>query len=351
MTVFLKSATRASNGFSPSHSQALVVSRYAPHKQAMSILDWQEISAAAQAIRDGNLVGMPTETVYGLAGDATNDMAVAGIFAAKGRPGFNPLIAHVASLEMATALAQFSPLALRLARAFWPGPMTLVLPKSKTCSVSALACAGLDSLALRMPAHPVARALLEAVGRPLAAPSANPSGRISPTKASHVRDGLGDKLAMILEGEACCVGLESTILKVIDDRVIVLRPGGVSREAIEATLGIVLETSLSSATTIEAPGMMSSHYAPLSPIRLNVTDPRDDEVWLGFGDKPETPPGTMLWLSGNGDLTQAAASLFAHLHRADDLCGSGAFKGIAVAPIPDHGLGVAINDRLSRAAA
>lgn len=298
------------------------------------------IAAAARLLRAGALVAIPTETVYGLAADATNGRAVAQIFAAKGRPTFNPLICHVEDVAQAETLAHFSPMAQALAAAFWPGPLTLVLPRRDESGLSDLISAGLPSVALRAPAHPVARALIAELGRPVAAPSANPSGRISPTTAAHVLDGLSGRIAAVLDAGSCEVGVESTIVGLTDDTPRLLRPGGISAEALADVLGRPLAAPEGGAIT--APGMMTSHYAPAALMRLNAKEPRPDEVRLGFGPGPAD-----LNLSANGDLAEAAANLFAHLHALD---AQGAHT-IAVAPIPEHGLGAAINDRLRRAAA
>lgn len=292
---------------------------------------------------------MPTETVYGLAADATNDKAVAGIFEAKGRPSFNPLIAHVDGVEMAQRLATFSPLAENLAAAFWPGPLTLVLPRKNDAGVSLLVSAGLDTLALRAPAGPIAQALIRKTGRPLAAPSANRSGSISPTTAAHVADSLGDRVALILDGGPCRVGVESTIVKIDGDRAILLRPGGVARDAIEDVIGRKLEAA--SPGKVEAPGMLESHYAPKARLRLNVEAPAPDEAYLGFGAYDGKGAGKALNLSERGDVTEAATNLFSSLRALDAICAERRLRGIAVAPIPETGLGEAINDRLRRAAA
>ncbi len=306
-----------------------------------------EIERAAAILRSGGLVAMPTETVYGLAADATNDRAVAKIYEAKGRPSFNPLIVHVTGMSMARRFASLSPLAERLAAEFWPGPLTLALPRRTDCELSHLVTAGLDTVGLRAPAHPVAQALLAAAGVPLAAPSANPSGAISPTMAAHVRDSLGDKADMILDGGPCAVGVESAIVKVEVDRATLLRPGGVTREAVERIIGQPLMNP--SAGAIEAPGMLASHYAPRAPVRIDADAPRPDEAFLAFGpagDHPHT-----LNLSETGDVVEAAANLFSHLRALDALCTANGLSGIAAAPVPKSGLGEAINDRLRRAAA
>jgi L-threonylcarbamoyladenylate synthase len=300
-------------------------------------------ATAAALLREGQLVAFPTETVYGLGGDARSDLAVARIFEAKGRPRFNPLIVHLPDLAAAEALAQFDDRARALAAAFWPGPLTLVLPLRADAGLSPLVTADLPTVALRVPAHPVARALLRAFGGPLAAPSANPSGGVSPTRAAHVIDGLGGRIAAVIDGGDCAVGVESTIIG-LDGPATLLRPGGVTVEALEAALGTPLH--LPTEGQIIAPGQLASHYAPGARVRLNVAQPQADEVWIGFG--PATT-GAALTLSAKGDLVQAAANLFNSLREADRLAGPGGT--IAVAEIPETGLGRAINDRLRRAAA
>jgi L-threonylcarbamoyladenylate synthase len=298
---------------------------------------------AASIWRDGGLVAMPTETVYGLGADARNDRAVARIYEAKGRPSFNPLIVHFAEAAMARELVHWNDHAEQLASAFWPGPLTLVLPLKADAGISPLVTAGKDTLAIRVPQHPVARALLSAFGGPIAAPSANPSGKISPTLPEHVLDGLGERIEAVVDGGACGVGLESTIVGLFDDPRL-LRPGGVPAEAIEAALGVALtkEPIIEAGEAVSAPGQLLSHYAPKGTMRLNVIQPDPHEVHLGFGDIE----GTMN-LSAAGDMAEAAANLFRFMH---DLDAQGA-QAIAVAPIPMTGLGVAINDRLARAAA
>lgn len=297
------------------------------------------IAQAADLLRQGLLVAFPTETVYGLGGDARNGEAVASVYAAKGRPSFNPLIAHVASAEAARRFVQWSDQAEKLAGAFWPGPLSLVLPLRDGHGVSSLVTAGLDTLAVRVPAHPTARALLEAVDGPVAAPSANPSGRISPTTAGHVREGLDGRIAAILDDGPCGVGLESTIVGLAGEPAL-LRPGGVALEDIEAVLGTELHHH-KSGDLLTAPGQLQSHYAPDASVRLNAQSRQGDEVLLGFGTV-ECDEN----LSAEGNLIEAAANLFAALHKLD---GSG--RPIAVTPIPENGLGAAINDRLRRAAA
>ena len=303
------------------------------------------LSAAAGLLRAGALVAFPTETVYGLGADARSDTAVAGIFAAKGRPAFNPLIVHVPDATAAARLAELTPAAQALAAAFWPGPLTLVLPLRADSGLSQRVTAGLATVALRVPSHPLALGLLAAFGGPLAAPSANPSGRVSPTTAAHVLDGLGGRIAAVIDGGACPVGLESTILGFEDGAPVLLRPGGLPVEAIAAALG--RPVGQPAASGISAPGQLASHYAPEAPLRLDALDgPAPGEVWIGFG-----PGEDGLNLSRTADLAEAAARLFAVLREADALAGRSGAAGIAVAPIPRHGLGLAINDRLSRAAA
>ncbi|MEO0752056.1 MAG: L-threonylcarbamoyladenylate synthase [Pseudomonadota bacterium] len=301
--------------------------------------DARGIDAAVGILREGGLVALPTETVYGLGADARNDRAVARIFEAKDRPRFNPLIVHVHGIEAAQSLVDWSDLADRLAHAFWPGPLTLVLPLKSDAGLSPLVTAKLPTLAIRMPAHPLAHALLTAFDGPIAAPSANPSGRISPTTAAHVLAGLEGRIDGILDGGPCDVGLESTIIG-LDGSPRLLRPGGLPHGSVEAALGQPLDQLLDHAP-VTAPGQMASHYAPGAPVRLNASAARPGEVLLGFGEIEGD-----LSLSRAGDLLEAAANLFGHLHKLDA-------KGmpIAVAPIPNTGLGLAINDRLKRAAA
>jgi L-threonylcarbamoyladenylate synthase len=300
-------------------------------------------------LRRGGLVAFPTETVYGLGADATRAEAVARIYAAKERPRFNPLIAHVASLDAARREGVFDESALALAARFWPGPLTLVVPGASGASVCDLARAGLDSVALRVPAHPLAHALLERVGRPVAAPSANRSGRVSPTTAAHVLTDLEGRIDAVLDGGPTAVGLESTIVACLGAPRL-LRPGGVPREAIEAALGRKLLGATGDAGAPRAPGMLASHYAPRAKVRLDIDGIAAEEAALLFG--AFEPPGlaaarAILNLSESGDLAEAAARLFGHLRTLD---ASGA-ESIAVAAIPEHGLGEAINDRLRRAAA
>lgn len=307
----------------------------------------ESIAEAAALLRRGALVAFPTETVYGLGADATDDRAVARIFAAKGRPSFNPLIAHLAEPGAAAALAAMPERARRLAARFWPGPLTLVLARRPDCPISMLASAGLDTVALRVPAHPVARALLAQVGRPVAAPSANRSGRLSPTEAGHVIAEFGDEVALVLDGGAAPLGLESTVLGFAPDgRPMLLRPGGLTAEAIEAEIG-PLAPAAGDPARPQAPGQLESHYAPRLPLRLGARAVAPDEALLAFG--PDVPRGALetLNLSPSGDLVEAAANLFRHLHALD---ASGA-RAIAAMAVPERGLGRAINDRLARAAA
>ena len=307
--------------------------------------DARGLDAASALLRDRGLVAFPTETVYGLGGDATVGASVAAIYAAKGRPSFNPLIAHCADVAAARREALFNDDAEKLAEAFWPGPLTLVLPVGPDCRVSDLARAGLDSVALRVPAHPLARDLLAAVGKPIAAPSANRFGHVSPTNADHVLADLDGRIDAVLDGGACPVGVESTIVGCLDDRPRLLRPGGVPRGDIEAVLGKKLAIAADApAHAPVAPGMLSSHYAPRALVRLDATRLEWGEAGLDFGGA--LGQGA-LDLSTRGDLAEAAANLFTFLRRLD---ATGAAR-IAVAPIPHVGLGEAIRDRLARAAA
>jgi L-threonylcarbamoyladenylate synthase len=308
------------------------------------------VAEAARIVRAGGLVAFPTETVYGLGADATFERAVARVFEAKGRPRFNPLIVHVTGADEARRLVRFDARAETLAAAFWPGPLTLVLPRSENCPIAHLASAGLDTIAVRAPDHAVARALLAACRRPLAAPSANPSGCASPTTAAHVANGLGARVELILDGGPCRVGLESTVLDLSVARPRLLRLGAIGPEDIARRLGQpVADASGETAADDQehlSPGMSRRHYAPAIPLRLGASEVRAGEALLAFGaDVPETP-GPVRNLSPAGDLVEAAANLFAMLH---DLDRSGA-AAIAVMPIPDQGLGRAINDRLRRAA-
>ncbi|MDE0809238.1 MAG: L-threonylcarbamoyladenylate synthase [Alphaproteobacteria bacterium] len=303
----------------------------------------KDLDKAAEILRAGGLVAFPTETVYGLGADATNETAVARIFEAKGRPLFNPLISHVADAEAAFALGDFSITAKAVAGKFWPGPLTIVVKRAPECPVAWLTSAGLDSLALRVPAHPLARELLARTGRPIAAPSANRSGRISPTRAKHVASELGDRLEMILDGGACAVGLESTVVDFSGETATLLRPGAITREMLAEITGPVGDPPIDD--PLVSPGMLASHYAPNCPVRLGVLEPLDSDAFLGFGSRNRED--NALNLSHASDLAEAAANLF-HMLRALDTAEA---EGIAVAPIPEHGLGAAINDRLRRAAA
>ena len=309
--------------------------------------DAAAIAEAAGILRAGGLVAFPTETVYGLGADATNDTAVTGIFAAKDRPSFNPLIVHVADACAASTLVVFSPEAERLARAFWPGALTLVLPRRPDCGISLLCSAGLDSLGVRAPAHPVAQCLLAACGRPLAAPSANRSGRISPTTAAHVAESLGARVPLILDGGPCALGLESTVLDLTGPRPALLRPGGITEAEVEAVVGPLAHAAHGDAERPRSPGQLESHYAPGRPLRLEATSVGPREALLAFGPAAPTGAAAEVNLSPGGDLTEAAARLFAALHELD----RPELEAIAVMPIPEDGLGRAINDRLRRAAA
>ena len=317
--------------------------------------DADAVGQAARALGAGGLVAFPTETVYGLGADATNAVAIARLYAAKGRPSFNPLIAHVTGIAAARALAVFDQAAEKLAAAFWPGPLTLVLRKRPDCPVAELATAGLDTIAVRVPDHPVAREILRAFGKPIVAPSANRSGHLSPTTAAHVLADLRGRVELIVDGGPTSVGVESTIVACLEGRALLLRPGGLPRGNIEHLLGGKLADGFAGQTDGEAdaplaPGMLASHYAPKTKLRLDVAGVAAGEALLAFGK--ELPPGgeraaRVLNLSPRGDLVEAAANLFSHL-RALDAAGATA---IAVMPVPHDGLGEAINDRLARAAA
>ncbi|CAN5346017.1 L-threonylcarbamoyladenylate synthase [soil metagenome] len=302
-----------------------------------------DVTAAAAALRAGGLVLLPTETVYGLAADAGNASAVAAIFEAKGRPRFNPLIAHVADVVAASRMGEFDSRAQALAEAFWPGPLTIVAPYIGGLAVCDLARAGLDTVALRAPSHPVAQALLRAFGHPVVAPSANRSGRPSPTRFADAVEETGASAAVSLDGGDCAVGLESTVVACLPrEPVRLLRLGGIDRVALEAVVGPLAEAE--GADAARSPGRLALHYAPNAPVRLEADGPSEGEAYLGFGPAPEGP--MVLNLSAAGDLREAAANLFAMLRAADRLSP----VAIAVAPIPDTGLGEAINDRLRRAA-
>lgn len=299
------------------------------------------ILKAAAALKAGQIVILPTETVYGLAADAANPAAVAALYEAKGRPSFNPLIAHVADQAAAARIADLGPAALALAKAFWPGPLTLVAPVRDARAVCDLARAGLDTVAVRAPAHPVARRLLEAFGGPIVAPSANRSGRPSPTTWADAMAETGSSAALGLDGGPCTVGLESTVVSLLDGPPRLLRPGAITRDQIEAIVGPLADAG---ADSRRSPGRLARHYAPSAPVRLEADAPRPGEAWLGFGPGPDGPG--VIWLSRTGNLAEAAANLFSALRAADALSPS----AIAVPPIPEDGLGEAINDRLRRAA-
>lgn len=310
------------------------------HETQVSTADAAAIAHAVRLLADGQLVAIPTETVYGLAADARNGEAVAGIYAAKGRPSFNPLIVHVADPGMAERYAALPPLARKLAAAFWPGPLTLVLPLADGAPVSSLVTAGLPSIALRVPAHPVMQAVVRGLGRGLAAPSANASGRLSPTRAHHVKQSLDGRIPLILDAGPCAAGLESSIVAIDGSSARLLRLGAIAPDAIEAVLGQPLARAADGAP-IAAPGMMLRHYAPGLPLRLDATEAEPHEFHIGFGDIAGDAN-----LSADADLTEAAARLFDLLHVAQ----ASGRTAIAVAPIPPGGLGAAINDRLQRAA-
>ena len=313
-------------------------------------VDDASIARAAALLREGKLVAFPTETVYGLGADATNGKAVASIYEAKGRPSFNPLIIHVAETGALDTLIDWNDTARVLASALWPGPMTLILPRRKDAPVSLLASAGLETLAVRIPSHLDALKLLRAVGLPIAAPSANVSGKLSPTTASHVAESLGEAVDLILEGGRSRIGVESTVIDVSGPEPVILRPGGITQEQLAAILGrnvAVPDAAMGGDDSPASPGMLTSHYAPHLPVRLNAEAAEDNEAFLGFGSVAGVGETGRLNLSPSGDLNEAAANLFAMLRALD----SSAYVGIAVAVIPNIGLGAAINDRLRRAAA
>jgi len=309
----------------------------------------KDIAHAAALLRAGKLVAFGTETVYGLGADASNAQAVASIYAAKGRPSFNPLICHFADADSAFRYVTPNELAAKLAAKFWPGPLTLVLPRAQNCPVSQLAGAGLPTLAVRVPAHDTALALLREFRGPVAAPSANRSGRISPTSAEHVFSELDGRIAAVLDSGPCAVGLESTVLDLSGPVPVLLRPGGISLKALEALIGPIQQAAAESLAPA-SPGMLVSHYAPALPVRLNATDVAPDEALLAFG--PPLPGAAHIFqLSEAQDLQQAAANLFEGLHVLDAQGTKLELTRIAVMPVPSHGLGLAINDRLTRAAA
>ena len=311
-----------------------------------------EVATAARCLEEGGLVAFPTETVYGLGADAANPAAIARLYQAKGRPSFNPLIAHVGDIQAATRIARFNAIATTLAQAFWPGPLTLVLPKTRDCAVADLATAGLDTIAVRVPAHPVALAILRAFGGPVVAPSANLSGHVSPTNAEHVHSDLMGRIDLIVDGGAVAVGVESTIVGCFDAPML-LRPGGLPRGEIERVLGRALLQPPQDADNDSgqplAPGMLASHYAPRTPVRLNAERMEAGEALLAFGPRTVADvdaSSAVMNLSARGDLNEAAANLFGYLRALD----SKGARAIAVMPVPHHGLGEAINDRLRRAA-
>ncbi|MDE8342352.1 MAG: L-threonylcarbamoyladenylate synthase [Acidocella sp.] len=314
----------------------------------------RDIAHAAALLAAGGLVAFGTETVYGLGADATNAKAVAAIFEAKGRPHFNPLICHYENEDAVFAHVEASAVARRLADTFWPGPLTLVLPRRITCPVALLAGAGLETLAVRVPAHPVAQRLIAALGRPIAAPSANRSGGVSPTSVTHVMAGLGGRIAAVIESGPCRVGVESTVLDLSGPAPFLLRPGGVSLESLEAAIGPVgrgvTPGQAEQARTLRSPGLLVSHYAPTLPLRMNATAVADDEALLAFGP-PLAGAGLVFQLSVDGNLNEAAARLFEGLHWLDAQASAHGLRKIAAMAVPAHGLGLAINDRLSRAAA
>ena len=314
------------------------------HSPMPRAADPAALADAAAILNAGGLVAFPTETVYGLGADARNERAVARIFAAKGRPQFNPLIVHVPGLAEAEALVQFSPMARTLAAAFWPGALTLVLPRKTDCGLSLLVSAGLDTVAVRAPSNALAQALLAAAQCPIAAPSANRSGSVSPTTAAHVAESLGGAVDLILDGGPTALGIESTVIGFDGSAAVLLRPGGIARDAIETITGPL---RMAGGDTITSPGQLASHYAPDAPIRLNAATVASDEALLAFGADVPAGARAVLNLSARGDTTEAAANLFAML-RALDSAGA---RRIAVMPIPVSGLGEAINDRLQRAAA
>src|SRR5690554_2910446 len=309
-------------------------------------LDEANLQTAAEVLRAGGLVAFPTETVYGLGADATNDKAVARIFSAKGRPRFNPLICHYRDVEAMASSVVLDERAEALARAFWPGALTLVLPRADHCPASLLCSAGLSSLAVRIPALEAARELLSMVGRPVAAPSANRSGKISPTRAEHVLEELAGRVEVILDGGPCPIGVESTVVSLLDERPLLLRPGGITAEELAEVLGEELLLP-GSQDSITSPGMLSSHYAPESRLRLDAETVEPGEALLAFGPSPLPGAAVQINLSPSGDLEEAAARLFAALRSLD----ASGVDTIAVMPIPEQGLGRAINDRLRRAAA
>ena len=309
-------------------------------------VDDATIAAAARHLRAGDLVVFPTETVYGLGADATNATAVARVFDLKGRPAINPLIVHLADVATAAPLAASSETAERLAAAFWPGPLTLVVPRPEATPIADAVSAGLPTLAIRVPGHPVARRLLHATGRPIAAPSANPSGRVSPTRPDHVDPAIVAGVAMVVDAGPCERGLESTVIDTTGPIPRLLRPGTITAADVRDVLGLDVAVA-EPGDRPAAPGMLLRHYAPATPLRLNVTTPNPDEAFLAFGPTTANPDQPTRNLSPSGDLREAAANLYHCLHTLD----RAACRAIAVAPIPDTGLGEVINERLARAAA
>lgn len=306
----------------------------------------ETIGVAVARLTEGRLVSFPTETVYGLGADATNDRAVAKIFKAKQRPSFNPLICHFADIDSVHAMLEIPGPAQKLAARFWPGSLSIVVPRPTNCPISRLASAGLDTIAVRVPDHPVATELLRVAGIPVAAPSANRSGRLSPTRAKDVMASLGDQDVMVLDGGPCRIGVESTVVAIAPDGPVeLMREGGISREALEVVLGTAIK-KITTPDSVRSPGMLARHYEPQVPLRLDATDTRGGEILLCLGPLPSNAPPGSRSLSPTGDLTEAAANLFAALHDAETM----AVAGIAVSPIPDQGLGRAINDRLRRGA-
>lgn len=305
----------------------------------------KSLQDGARLLREGHLVAFPTETVYGLGADATSGIAVASIYAAKGRPQFNPLIAHVADIEAADRHVELAGKARKLATVLWPGPLTLVLPRKKDCRISELVTAGLDTVAVRVPSHPVARELIRLAGIPIAAPSANLSGHVSPTTAAHVKHDLGAKVAMILDGGPTEHGLESTVVAVEGNRVTLLRPGAIATDDIEKAIGGPVERSQGGSARPSSPGQLEGHYAPHAAVRLEATTIGAGEALLAFGPSPPVTVGPMINLSPRGSLVEAAANLFAALRALDQPH----INCIAVTHIPNAGLGEAINDRLKRA--
>lgn len=308
----------------------------------------ENFSRIVKLLTGGKIIGLPTETVYGLAGDATNEQTVATIFALKNRPGFNPLICHFAHLQDIHTHCFVPPILEDLARAFWPGPLTVILKLKPSSNISSLTFAGLDTLAVRIPDHPIALEIIERFGRPLAAPSANPSESISPTLPEHILKAFGGNpsLALIVDGGPCKIGLESTVLDLAHDKPVILRPGEISKESLEKIMGDIEDFAVTQNKNIRAPGMLKRHYAPTIPLRMNAVSVQPGEALLAFGENVIESHGTVLNLSPSGNLMEAASNLFTMLHQLDHP----QYTGIAVMTIPQQGIGVAINDRLKRAA-